>query len=855
MRSLLAILATAFVLASVNLQAADNNQKFSLSIESQELAAALQEFASQTGLQIVYFAKIAENAKPTHRLNGEFSAEQALDQLLDGTDLVYSSIDENTYSISRRGSDNAGNSEGTGVPASMADPLMAPGSRTGNQTLAQNDASATKSGSTASSVSNTPLPNVIEEITVSAQRREQQQKDVPASLTAFDGQFLDTTGTNTFFDIASITPGFSATIFSNSQPTYIMRGISRTLKQAGVNQPIGLFIDDVYIGRHSGSAFDLFDLKQVTILRGPQGTLFGRNVAAGAILVETAKPSLDQSTIKAEIGGGNYNAVDVQGMVTGPLSDKWAAKLAFTRKVRDGFGRDRLLDRELDNLDSLNFRGQLLYAPSQSTEFLFSMDYADDSNNGRTQSARTVNGSTSSLDPSYISTAVDDGNRRTAEQGAPVGVDPNFFDRQIWGTSLHANFDFDAGTFKSITAYREVDATEQFNLIGGNYQYILVPFLRQDFRTDTDKPKTFTQEFRFVGRNYVVGMFYLNEDTDRIARRKDFDNTGTNSGTNNVYNTNVKTNAFAVYGDLEFDIWNSVTANIGARYSLERKEAHVDFTNVLSPASDYILDDSHTWDHFTGRAAITWAVTNELNFYANIASGFSAGGFGTEPAFPTDFKPFDAETVFNTEIGAKGRWLGGRVAADLAFYRQRYDNMLQFIFNFSTLNGNVANCCDAVSKGVEADLAWRLTDNLGLKFTYALEDSEVVALSDLVAATPATGIFVGNSLGVQPKYTYSASMDYRRQLGESGEIFVLADWSKSSHTEGGVSNTALNIVPAYQVVNATVGYRTADDKWKFQLWARNLTDEDYVLIRGQTLILSETLGAPRTYGFRVTYSH
>ena len=182
---------------------------------------------------------------------------------------------------------------------------------------------------------------VLEEVIVTAQLREQNLQDVPVSVTAFDSEDMEDFRLFSLQDIARFTPGFTGSSFNNSNPIFAVRGANNTFSQAGASKPVGVFIDEVFIPRNSAANFDLFDLEQVAVLRGPQGTLFGRNVTGGALQITTARPSLEKPELKLKLGGGNLDYIEAAGLGSMPLSDNAAGKVSFSYKNRDGYITDR----------------------------------------------------------------------------------------------------------------------------------------------------------------------------------------------------------------------------------------------------------------------------------------------------------------------------------------------------------------------------------------------------------------------------------------------------------------------------------------------------------------------------------
>ena len=228
-------------------------------------------------------------------------------------------------------------------------------------------------------------------IVVTAERRTQNSQDVPLALTTFGGDEVKPGGIDGIDDIAIKTPNLKITTFNIGEPQIFMRGLGSTVDSAGSDPSVAVFVDDVYIGRSGGSAFDLYDLDRIEVLRGPQGTLYGRNVVGGAISVYSKKPQ-DEFEAKVGLTVGNYDLSVIQGYVTGPIAEGINGKLAFSRRDRGGYSTNLITNQELDDAGSFSLRGQLLFEPTDRTEILVSADYGRDRTNGKCRTNANLDG-------------------------------------------------------------------------------------------------------------------------------------------------------------------------------------------------------------------------------------------------------------------------------------------------------------------------------------------------------------------------------------------------------------------------------------------------------------------------------
>ena len=805
-------------------------------IQSQQTDKALLQLAESTGIQIMFAEGIGKNTQSAAVMKG-MSLDEALTKILENTGLSfeYSSDDLVVVEETNRKMRSQQSTWKNGVKVAATE-------------LAQLQDQEGKTERRGSSTTANNAGGILEEVIVTAQFREQSIQDIPVSISAFTGQFMENAGLSSAHDLAKFTPGFTASQFSAAEPIFTIRGANNTFTSASANKPVGFFLDDIYISRNSGAAFDLFDLEQVTVLRGPQGTLAGRNVTGGAVKVTTSKPSLKEFEAKLEAGYGNYDAMQFRGLVNGPISENVAGKLSFSYKNRDGFGSDPALNnRDTDDLDSLNFRGQLLFVPNDDLEILATLSYSKDENNNR---------NVTNLEP-----GIDDGDIRTTE----VGV-PQFFDRDIFSASVHIDWDLEPGTVKSITAYRESDSTDFFARVGANISQLSTfaftgGLAFDDISTDVEEPKTFSQELRFVSEehehfNYVVGLYYFNDEVDRnLGRTRDIPagSFATFLLQDNNFVQSVETESVAVYADVQVHLGETLDLNFGGRYTYEKKEASEAFTNNLNAAASFTASDERSWNRFTPRVALSWRPMEDISFFASYTEGFTSGGFFTEATTLTGFNTtYDEEVVKNIEVGLKAQWLERRLTTNITAFTSDYKDKQEIFFTGATImplfTVVTANAGEATIKGVEVELAWLATENLSFSASYAHLDAKY---DEFIAGT--SGDFSGNRLGTSPRHSASIYADYTYDMGDKGRLLLNGSYAWTDSFFNGASNNNIESVRAYGLLNGNLSYETADAHWRVTLWTQNLTDTEYRLFGSNFITPAAYFGPPRTYGLRVSY--
>ncbi|MEM9750652.1 MAG: TonB-dependent receptor, partial [Pseudomonadota bacterium] len=751
-------------------------------IAAQALSDAINEIASQSGVQIVLYSEDAKGLSAP-ALNGVYTAEQALDLVLANTGLSYRRINDRTIAVAPperlAASDVGGPADAPSVSASIAE-----ASRQDDATLSR------------------------DAIIVRALKREEDLQDTPASISAFNAEQLEALQIDSIRDLSRLTPNFLGSSFTNTQPIFAIRGGANTLSAIGTSEPVGVYVDEVYLPRFSSADFELFDLESVEVLRGPQGTFFGRNVASGAIVLTSQKPSLDETSVRLQASYGNFNAYEVRGLVSGPLSETVAGKVSVSRVARDGFGRDNITGQEQDDRRSTSVRGSLLWAPTDDFEAILSGDYTRDSNGGRTLAA--------------IGFGSD--NRRISDLGVPQD-----FERDIYGGSLRLTYDTGYGELVSITGFRDSSSDELFSFNG--LSFTLLPFAFQQVDRDLEDPRTISQELRFVSNDdtklsFIAGLFYLNENSDRIVERQRL-LSGVGAVIQDiVFDQNIKTNAYAAYLDGTYHLTDKIDISAGVRYTYEDREARLNFTDNNTQDNSFqtgALEED--FDAFTPRAALVYRPSEDVTLFATVSRGFTAGGFNTEADTLGEITtPFQEETILSYEGGIKTRFSQGRGYANVAYFYQQYDDKQEFVFNPATFVGTILNAADATIQGVEVEVGYQFNAYFGIDANYGYLDTEFDSFP--IGDAPGN---TGNELGNAPSHQFAVTARGEYPiLKDAADIFTNTSFSWTDGYFTGASNEPGFSVDSYGLLGANVGIRTADGRWTAELFGQNLTDKDFV---------------------------
>lgn len=739
------------------------------------------------------------------------------------------------------------------------------------------------------------IETVLKPVKVTAERREDVQQLVPMSLTVFGNEDLREREILSVTDMATRTPGLAIGTFNSAQPQIYIRGIGSNEDGPAGDPSVGYFIDDVYIGRSAGMAMDFLDLERIEVLRGPQGTLYGKNVTGGLIHTITAAPS-DTLDSRVEASYGNLDALTLRGFVTGPLSDRVSGRLSVTHQRRDGYLESRLdefasafpgSDPGDLNPDQLNrhrdgIRGKLRIKGAENFTLDLSADYGDIRESGPNR--HIIGGDTGNLNAGYL-----DGyeNRLLENLGETAGLT----DIETWGLSAKAKLRGKRATLTSITAWRESDArVSEGEVTPEASEFLLnspntVPFVsfvgvggQNAFAEQADQ---FTQELRLnsvasAKLEWVTGLFFLHEDVSRDESFEYGADITDNDGELIRFNAisrgrtvmDATTKSYAAFGDLTYHIAENLSVAGGLRYTYEEKEIDTVGTagglGLIAENFDTSADDS--WDDVTPRASITYYPTDSASLYATVAKGFKSGGFqGQPPTAIAATTSFDQEEAWLYELGAKTEWFGQKLRVDVAAFMTDYNDLqvLQLLIPEDAepnAPGIVItqNAADATIYGAELEFKALPLPGLRLEGSYAWLDAtfDEFSVPDGFRAPDDSplGSRKGNKLRNAPENSLHFLARYEHQLGLGGIASLQGEWRYQSKVFQDPDNLEVASIDAYDLTDFRAAYLTADKEWEIAGWVRNVFDEEFLIHNFPSVGSGfATPGLPRTYGATVTW--
>jgi iron complex outermembrane receptor protein len=723
----------------------------------------------------------------------------------------------------------------------------------------------------------------LDEIIITAQRREVGLQDSALAVSAISGATMAADQILSFEDVAKRVTSLSFTAISGLDQEFNIRGITNTrLDSPSADQSIGIFVDEVYVGRPGMFNFDLYDIERVEVVRGPQGVLLGRNVVGGAVSVITARPSFTPSG-GASVSYGSYNEVLARAHVTGPITDSLAGRLSVQTRNHDGYNYDIEHNRELDNVQSFQARAQLLYAPDHTdltARLVF--DYTNDRSNGGHQvawaggagpwsAAREAIGLARGRPLSIRESLPSHPHFRGDATETPQGLEREAF-------SVVANIEKGFGDFATLQAtigYRSGQADNVYDQTGvgpGNSFGVISPTLFTTPVAEYEDATQFSQELRLVSNNigegldWIVGVYHQEDNVDKIDHfwgeipMAALDQISGES----LWDNSATSRSYSVFGQLGYtfnDQWRVVG---GLRYSNDEKEGRVigraiatgdrfnpggtvpltPLAPTLSEGESFTANYSNSWSEVTAQATVEYTPTDDLLFYLTYSTGYKGGGFEDTPANAIAAAiSYDPETVVNIEVGAKIDFLDGRARLNLAAFSMDYDDLQVTQTDTNCLCSVTDNAASARILGLEAEARFAVTNRLEVFGAFTYLDTEYLEFVDSLGNNNE-----GKFLQRTPRSQYNIGIDYTADLG---------DWADALNFRVNYTNkgkmywapTNQQVEDSYGLLDARVALALPNTDWQLAVWGRNLNDTLYRTNINYALGDEVSrIGAPRTYG-------
>lgn len=679
----------------------------------------------------------------------------------------------------------------------------------------------------------------IEEITVTARKRAESLQDTPVSVTALGTRALSQLQASDVGDIQNSVPGLTLHVGDASNAVVYVRGIGQVDSLAFADPGVGIYLDDVYLGRAQGSFLDIYDVERIEVLRGPQGTLYGRNTIGGAVKFVSKAPA-EEFGVEAEVAAGNYGQRRAKVAVDAPiLEDKLLVKAVVAYNGRDGYATNSVTGSDDGDKEALSAR---LAVRSKLGDRL-TLDINFDQSEDDSDTSRTPNRETSVFGV-------------VPESDEPFEVDADFNDRnrlRTKGFSGVATFDVnDALTIKSVTAYRTMKYDTHLDLDATAFAFFGV-FVDED-------QNQFSQEFQLSyeadnGVSFVGGLYHLREHDITMSGifgpAIAFISNSVNDQVNRSY---------AAYGQADIPLGDKLTLTAGVRLTYEEKEFDrvQEFfgadTGLVPPIGQGLrvtdVSVNENWSNLSPKVGVNYQLGENHMIYASASKGFKSGGFDGRSNSDTEAVPYDPETLWAFEVGSKSTLANGKATLNVAAYYNDYKNLQLSSFTADDTGAFQAlftNAGAATIKGIELEIAARPIPALNLQAAVSYTDSSY----DEYIGPGGVDISDERHLVNIPKWTLFLAADYDIDLSSGAVIVLHGDAAYRSKSYPTVSSSEVLAQEGFGLLNARISYEAASGDWSLYAGVKNIADKRY---RTHAFDLSDSLGyqlgyygAPRTW--------
>ncbi len=684
---------------------------------------------------------------------------------------------------------------------------------------------------------------MLEEVVVTAQRRSESLQDVPVTVTAFGAERVEEARIRQVEDVAGLTPGLQFDAFPSSQPRVAIRGIGSSDRGAAGDPSAAVFLDEIYIGRPAAVAFDAFDVERIEVLKGPQGTLFGRNVVGGAINIVTARPRLGTFDAAAEATVGNYERLEGAAMFNAPFADGNAAlRFSGAWRTHEGYVRNTFTGDRVEDRDTRSGRISLRAEPEPDLRILATIDGTRSRETGPAQHVLDLDAG----DPMSAFWTVDRDRDETA--GSYAG----YQNRDTWGMRLQIERDLPFATLSYIGSYRDLDYAAAYDFDGGNPSFNLI-----DISGGNDEQTSFSSHELRLGAlpesavQWVAGAYLFQSETDR-RDILDLDIAG--AAGREGYTQAAELKSYAVFADVTAPVSDQLSAIAGVRYTRDDKDYRIDNlagSALFRAGERFDVAVSDTYEAVTWRAGLTWKPVEDHMLYGMVSRGFKSGGFQDTPASGADAADgYEPEFATQYELGQKSVFMDGRVVWNNTLYLMTYED-LQTRRTLPNLSVVTDNAGEATIKGYETYLQWRPFAGASLVASYAYTDATFDEFE------PEPGVdYAGNRISRTPEHKLVVSPAYTLGLASGADLRFAVDYAYESRIFDDNSNEGPEVRDPTHFVDARVIFTDPSRRWTVSLWGKNLTDE--VTRTFQSVFLGANFGAynpPRTYGLSLNWTY
>lgn len=731
----------------------------------------------------------------------------------------------------------------------------------------------------------------VEEIIVTAQKREERLQDTPLSITAFTGDAIEDLGLRQSVDITAQTPNFSVG-YPNGEtgvPALFIRGVG--LNDFGVlnEGPIASYTDQVYIASNAAQIFQLLDVERVEVLRGPQGTLYGRNATGGAVNFVSRKPTPEWDGW-ARAGYGTFETSKLEGAIGGPISDNLSFRATALKADSGGWLENELTGNDQNGVDELAWRLLVDAQVAEGFDLLFNLhggnsesdsvqyQHLGTTTDGTTQCTADATAALQCVDAfGYTEQSAYTTPFTQIDLPAVSDYDKGSYDleaqndTEFWGGSVTATWDVGDFTLTSITAYDDIDDSRPEETDASPNDLITgVLAVEQE---------TFSQELRLDSQHdtwsWLAGVYYLRDEATDLtsfdilrALRPGFigDNVlcptappGNPTGFcaeqfvfEQQSSTEQEITSYSAFVDATFDLTSALGVSVGLRYTNEKVEQDVSFFFAEPAAGNppiFSGSDDTDFSNVSGRAVIDYRFNDDVMIFAGVATGFKAGGIQSTTS---GIFPYEEEQLVSYEVGAKSILADGRIRLNASAFMYDYSDLQ--VFTFVIVGGTpfsiLTNAADAKVVGAEVELQTVPTENWLVNLGLGLLDTEYEDFQSV------GDDLSGNEITLSPEMTFNGLVQYDVPLGGNGRLTFQVDFNYKDEVFFDSLNNPLLSEDDYWLYNGRVSWTSTSEQWEVAAWGRNLGDEEYLVYAFDLSFLGfheRMLGTPRSFGVEVSY--
>lgn len=687
--------------------------------------------------------------------------------------------------------------------------------------------------------SSAPEMGLLEELVVTASKRETSLQDTAVTVSVFSTESLDNAQIERVNDLQFSSPGLSITSFSgDTQVT--MRGVGTNVFGLGADNSVATYIDGVYVSRQSSANQEFIDVARIEVLKGPQSTLYGRNATGGAINIVSSAPS-DEFEASVDARYGNYGSTRYRASISGPLlGEILTGRLSTVKSENDGYSENLLPGGEdFDNIDNTGVRGALQYTPREDLTLTLRANYFEQKGSGSVgvrvepNALPFLSGGTYHPDPRKAYHNIED--ERPARQ---------------YGSNLKLAWELDWATLTSITAYNH-------NTTGA--AFVDLDDAEIDLLYDNgsmSESDTWSQEFLLASNSsasaqgsveWLAGAYYLTEDAEQTSSFYVF-------GPRPANFSELDIDTYALFGEFKYGLTDKLRATLGLRYSHENKD--------FSGQSGAILN-GNDWSDISPKIGLDYIVSEDVMVYANLAKGFKSGGFNIQD--PDN--GFNPEEIWSLELGMKSTLMDGRMRLNANAFMYEYTDMQVRQSRLGLFGPElfIDNAGESEAFGAELELLarpmteWELGINLAYLDAKFSNGTEIVDAGAIPPGGDPADYFTDvsdNPLPKSPKWSGSVSAKYTKEVPDLGSVsFNVGYYYQTKSYHDPFKSDALSS-KGYENVNANVTFKSIDEHWRISVFGRNLTDELIVSnVTSNRFGMIENYAPPRTYGVEIGYKY